>query len=75
LCRRVMPRLPGRLMKEKHLRVVLTQEGASMEARWFNAPLQNMPPPPWDVAMRVQRNFFRGEELWQLTLDAVRSAE
>jgi single-stranded-DNA-specific exonuclease len=75
LCRRVMPRLPGRLMKEKHLRVMLSQDGASMEARWFNAPLQNLPPPPWDVAMRVQRSFFRGEELWQLTLDAVRSAE
>lgn len=75
LCRRVMPRLPGRLMKEKHLRVVITQDGASMEARWFNAPLQNLPKPPWDVAMRVQRNYWRGEEQWQLTLDAVRTAE
>lgn len=75
LCRRVTPRLPGRLMKEKHLRVMLTQEGASMEARWFNAPLQNLPKPPWDVAMRLQRNTWRGEEQWQLTLDAVRSAE
>ena len=75
LCKRVMPRLPGRLMKEKHLRVMLTQDGASMEARWFNAPLQNLPKPPWDVAMRVQRNYWRGEEQWQLTLDAVRSAE
>jgi len=75
LCRRITPRLPGRLMKEKHLRVMLTQDGASMEARWFNAPLKDLPPPPWDVAMRVQRNFWRGEEQWQLTLDAVRSAE
>ncbi len=75
LCRGVMPRLPGRLMKEKHLRVMLTQDGASMEARWFNAPLNDMPKPPWDVAMRVQRNHWRGEEQWQITLDAVRSAE
>jgi single-stranded-DNA-specific exonuclease len=75
LCRRVTPRLPGRLMKEKHLRVMLSQDGASMEARWFNAPLKNLPKPPWDVAMRVQRNFWRGEEQWQLTLDAVRTAE
>jgi single-stranded-DNA-specific exonuclease len=75
LCKRVTPRLPGRLMKEKHLRVMLSQDGASMEARWFNAPLQNLPKPPWDVAMRVQRNSWRGEEQWQLTLDAVRSAE
>jgi single-stranded-DNA-specific exonuclease len=75
LCRGVMPRLPGRLMKEKHLRVMLTQDGASMEARWFNAPLKDLPKPPWDVAMRVQRNHWRGEEQWQITLDAVRSAE
>ncbi len=75
LCRGVMPRLPGRLMKEKHLRVMLTQDGASMEARWFNAPLKDMPKAPWDVAMRVQRNYWRGEEQWQLTLDAVRTAE
>ncbi len=75
LCRRVQPRLPGRLMKEKHLRVMLSQDGASMEARWFNAPLKNLPPAPWDVAMRVQRNFWRGEEQWQLTLDAVRTSE
>lgn len=75
LCRNVTPRLPGRLMKEKHLRVMLTQDGASMEARWFNAPLKDMPKPPWDVAMRVQRNYWRGEEQWQLTLDAVRTSE
>lgn len=75
LCRGVNPRLPGRLMKEKHLRVMLSQEGASMEARWFNAPLKSLPKPPWDVAMRVQRNFWRGEEQWQLTLDAVRTAQ
>jgi single-stranded-DNA-specific exonuclease len=75
LCRRVTPRLPGRVMKEKHLRLMLTQDGSSMEARWFNAPIGNLPPAPWDVAMRVQRGWFRGVEQWQLTLEAVRTAE
>ncbi|MGV3661851.1 MAG: single-stranded-DNA-specific exonuclease RecJ [Prosthecobacter sp.] len=75
LCRRVTPRLPGRLMKEKHLRIMLTQDGTSMEARWFNAPIGRLPPAPWDVAMRVQRGWFRGVEQWQLTLEAVRTAE
>lgn len=75
LCRSVHPRLPGRWMKEKHLRVMLTQDGASMEARWFNAPVGNLPKPPWDLAMRLQRNTWRGEEQWQLTLDEVRSAQ
>jgi single-stranded-DNA-specific exonuclease len=74
LCRKITPRLPGRTMKDKHLRVILTQDGVNMEARWFNAPLQKLPKPPWDVAMRVQRNFWRGEEQWQLTLDAVRES-
>jgi single-stranded-DNA-specific exonuclease len=75
LCRNVKPKLPGRTMKEKHLRIILTQEGASMEARWFNAPIGNLPPAPWDVAMRIQRGWFRGAEQWQLTLEAVRPAE
>lgn len=75
LCRRVTPRLPGRLMKEKHLRIMLSQDGTSMEARWFNAPLGKLPPAPWDVAMRVQRGWFRGVEQWQLTLEAVRTSE
>ncbi len=75
LCRRVMPRLPGRLMKEKHLRIMLSQDGTSMEARWFNAPIGKLPPAPWDVAMRVQRGWFRGVEQWQLTLESVRTAE
>ncbi|HBJ84328.1 MAG TPA: single-stranded-DNA-specific exonuclease RecJ [Verrucomicrobiales bacterium] len=75
LCRRVTPRLPGRTMKEKHLRIMLTQDGASMEARWFNAPIGKLPPAPWDVAMRIQRGWFRGVEQWQLTLEAVRSSE
>ncbi|MBN8420827.1 MAG: single-stranded-DNA-specific exonuclease RecJ [Verrucomicrobia bacterium] len=74
LCRNVKPKLPGRTMKEKHLRIILTQDGASMEARWFNAPIGNLPPAPWDVAMRIQRGWFRGTEQWQLTLEAVRSA-
>ena len=75
LCRGVKPKLPGRIMKEKHMRFILTQEGASMEARWFNAPVGNLPPAPWDVAMRLQRSFFRGQEQWQLTLESVRTAE
>ena len=75
LCRHVMPRLPGRVMKEKHLRIMLDQFGAQMDARWFNAPIQNLPPPPWDIAGRLQRSFFRGEERWAFVIEAARSAE
>ena len=74
-CRRVMPRLPGRSIKGKHLRLMLTQDGAGMDSVWFNAPIGNLPPAPWDVAMRLQRSFFRGQEQWQVTLDSVRASE
>jgi len=75
LCRRVTPRLPGRVMKEKHLRVTLRQDGAQQDAIYFNAPLSDMPPAPWDVALRLQRNWYRGAESWQFTVEAIRAAE
>jgi single-stranded-DNA-specific exonuclease len=74
LCRDVTPRLPGRVLKEKHLRVMLCQEGAQQDAIYFNAPLAELPPPPWDVALRLQRNWFRGNESWQFTIEGIRAA-
>jgi single-stranded-DNA-specific exonuclease len=73
-CRRVVPKLPGRNIKGKHLRLLLTQDGSGMDSIWFNAPIGQLPPAPWDVAMRLQRSFFRGEEQWQITLEGVRSS-
>ncbi len=75
LCRDVSPRLPGRVLKEKHLRVALFQNGVSMDAMFFNAPFENLPPPPWDVVLRIQRNYYRGNEQWQLLIEGVRAAE
>jgi single-stranded-DNA-specific exonuclease len=75
LCRKVSPRLPGRVLKEKHLRVSLFQDGISMEAMYFNAPFERLPAPPWDVALRIQRNHFRGNETWQILIEDVRAAQ
>ncbi|MBL9117339.1 MAG: single-stranded-DNA-specific exonuclease RecJ [Verrucomicrobiaceae bacterium] len=75
LCRGVMPRLPGRVMKERHLRVTLMQDGIHQDAIYFNAPLDNLPPPPWNVALRLQRNFFRGNESWQFTIEGIRGVD
>lgn len=75
LCRNVSPRLPGRVLKDKHLRVALFQNGISMDAMYFNAPFDSLPPPPWDVALRIQRNSYRGNEQWQLLVEGVRAAE
>jgi single-stranded-DNA-specific exonuclease len=74
LLRRVDPRLPGRIMKEKHLRVTLRQDGAQYDSIYFNAPLDNLPPAPWDVLVRVQRNWYRGTESWQMTIESLRAA-
>ncbi len=74
ICKNVRPRLPGRVMKEKHLRVTLTQDGVQQDAIYFNAPLADLPPPPWNVAIRLQRNFFRGAESWQFTVEGIRPA-
>jgi len=75
IARSVQPKLPARVMKEKHLRVIIRQNGIDQAATWFNAPIGQLPPAPWDVALRLQRNWFRGEERWQFTLDAVRPAQ
>jgi single-stranded-DNA-specific exonuclease len=75
LCKHVFPRLPGRVMKEKHLRVTLTQDGIHQDAIYFNAPLDNLPPPPWNVALRLQRNYYRGNESWQFTIEGIRSVD
>jgi single-stranded-DNA-specific exonuclease len=75
LCKNVSPRLPGRVLKEKHLRVSLFQDGISMEAMYFNAPFDRLPPPPWDVALRIQRNHYRGNESWQILIEDVRAAQ
>jgi single-stranded-DNA-specific exonuclease len=46
-----------------------------MDAMYFNTPFETLPPPPWDVALRIQRNSYRGNEQWQLLIEGVRAAE
>jgi single-stranded-DNA-specific exonuclease len=75
LCRRMEPVLPGQVLKEKHWKLTLRQGGQSRPAMWFNAPLNDVPPPPWDVALKVQRQVWRGQESWQLMISEVREAE
>ena len=75
LCRRVEPNLPGQVMKEKHWKLMLRQGGEVRPAMWFNAPIKDAPPPPWDVAIKVQRHSWRGQLSWQLMICGARSAE
>ena len=74
LVRGVEPLLPGQVLKEKHWKMRLSQRGITFPAMWFNAPLQTAPPAPWDVVVKLQRQFWRGQESWTLLISAARTA-
>jgi single-stranded-DNA-specific exonuclease len=73
--RNVAPQLPGQVMKEKHWKLVLRQKGVMMPAIWFNAPLREAPAAPWDLAVKLQRQTWRGRQTWSVMIMAARSAE
>lgn len=75
LVRNVDPSLPGQIMKEKHWKLWLRQNGHSAPALWFNAPLGAAPPPPWDIGVKLQRQFWRGVESWIALILEARAAE
>jgi single-stranded-DNA-specific exonuclease len=64
-----------RVMKGKHLRLYLEQDGNQSEAIYFNGALDPLPRPPWDVAFHIERNEFRGEVSLQIQVEAIRSYE
>jgi single-stranded-DNA-specific exonuclease len=63
-----------RVLKEKHLRLPLQQNGARVEAMWFNAAHLELPPEPWDMAYRISRNVYRGRSSVSLTIEALRQS-
>ena len=75
LARGVQPLSPPVVLKEKHLRLTLGQNGARREAIFFNGATEPTPRPPWDVAFRVERNEWRGRVTVQLQIQRLRTAE
>jgi single-stranded-DNA-specific exonuclease len=75
IARGVMPQLPGTIIKERHWKLLLRQGTEMRPAMWFNAPVNDPPAAPWDVAFKVQRHIWRGQESWQLMISEVRTAE
>jgi single-stranded-DNA-specific exonuclease len=61
-------------MKEKHWKLLLRHDGVTMPAIWFSAPFRDAPPPPWDVAVKLQRQTWRGRETWSVLINAARSS-
>ncbi len=74
LIRNVDPRMPGQWLKDKHWKMMLMQGGVLLSAIWFNAPIGRTPSPPWDVAVKLQRQVWRGRESWSLLISDVREA-
>lgn len=72
--RRVAPCVEPVVLKEKHLRLELLQNGSRHQAIWFNSAGYKLPPPPWDVAFGIERNEYNGNVRLQLQVHAVRSA-
>lgn len=66
-----------RVLKEKHYRFMLLQNGGgrSQQAIYFGGAQQPLPEPPWDIAFQVARNEFNGRVTLQLEIKALRAAE
>jgi single-stranded-DNA-specific exonuclease len=61
-----------RVLKEKHLSLILRQGGEQHRAMWFGAALEELPRPPWDVAFTIERNEWQGTVSAQIRLKAIR---
>ena len=72
MVRSVYPSAEPCLLRERHWRLELMQNGTTRTAMWFNAGGQKLPPAPWDIAFHVDRNTFRGNTTVQLLIQALR---
>jgi len=76
LCLRgVSPPGEPRVLKEKHLLLTLRQGRHEKRAIYFNARVDELPRPPWDIACRVEPNTFNGRTELQIQVQAIRPAE
>ncbi|MEM7009981.1 MAG: single-stranded-DNA-specific exonuclease RecJ [Verrucomicrobiota bacterium] len=64
-----------RIIKDKHLRLRMYQNGREIEAMYFNAAQKELPRLPWDVAYRIDRNVYRGRVSLGVTVEAIRAAQ
>lgn len=72
--RGVRPAAEPRVLKEKHLSLVLEHQGAEKRAIWFGGAVSPLPPPPWDIAFEVSRNEYQGRVSPQIQLTALRAS-
>ncbi len=72
--RKVSPAREPMVMKEKHLRLFLTDRQTQLAAVFFGGAAEPLPPPPWDVAFHLETNTFRGETSLQLQITHLRAS-
>lgn len=63
-----------RVMKEKHLSLMLRQGRDEHRAVWFGAASEPLPRQPWDIAFTIERNEWQGNVSAQIHIKAVRSS-
>ncbi len=54
----VTPQDEPRWLKDKHLTVTLRQGNLKQRAIYFAAPREDLPPPPWDVALKIETEEY-----------------
>lgn len=64
-----------RVLKDKHLSLMLRQGRHEHRAIWFNGVAETIPRLPWDVAFSIESNEYQGLTTPQMRIRAVRSAE
>jgi len=64
-----------RVLKGKHLKLNMQQNGRRLDAIYFNGVSEDLPKPPWDVAYRIERNIYRGNHSLGMTIEAIRKAK
>jgi single-stranded-DNA-specific exonuclease len=72
--RGVEPAVEPQVIKEKHLALRLRQHNYHHRAIFFDGASAPLPPPPWDIAFRVNADEYEGETRLQIQVEALRAA-
>jgi single-stranded-DNA-specific exonuclease len=70
--RAVEPVVAPAVLKDKHLVLRLRQKHHVRRAIFFDGASSPLPPPPWDMAFRLNRDTYNGEVSLQIQVEALR---